>query len=314
MASTKIHCGYYEVFGPNWLSITNERAKNIISVLERIELQGEEPFLFGFVGTGKTNYAVSGFLAIQYPTALRHYDKQKRLDLRNDQPFERVFFILFAKTGKLILQHKKFIDVPISMERVLELIQKALAEVLSRANIGFVFSINIPDKEIVRKEIFIEEFKNSDRVERLSISSPKANEIPTDINYYNPNYEKNPIIRESHQHDYPNFKVVDLEASENGDLKNTHLAKDLIRAGTPTLMRYSTNNETITLKNKIPSKFELYVDVDAESISSDVLKTIIEMLEKELGLPVNIPVQTDSKGQMTSLLGYPENEEDENNE
>lgn len=308
MPASKIHCGYYEVFGPNWNSASGEKAQKIISTLDGLELLGEEPNMFGFVGTGKCESAIGGFLAIQYPAELRQYDKQKHLNLRNDKLFERVFFILFAKTGKLILQHKKFTDIPISFDLVSNLIKDALTEVFSRAKFGYVLSINSPEENINGKETFETVFRSSERVERLRISSPNPNEIPTDINYYNPNFEKNPIIRESHQHDYPNFETVDLEASEQGNLKNTHLAKDLIHAGTPLLMKYSTNNEYRVLKRVIPTKFELYVDVNSEFITTDTLISIIEMLEREYGLPIHVPVQENRLGQI-SLFGYPDNEE-----
>ena len=311
MPAIKIHCGFYEIFGPNWEKVDSERALQIMSLMEKPEMMGEELSLFGFVGTSRADNAIGGFFAIQYQNALRHYDKVKRLDIKNDAPFERLFFIFFPQSGKLILQNKKFIGLPVSMEAVINRLTKAFAEVLSTSKVGYVLSINYPSHEDVPKEVFIQAFIRSERVDRLRISRPKSSEIPENMVYFNPQFDKNQVIRESHQHDYDNFEAIDIEASDNGDIKSTHIGKDLIRAGTPTLMKFVENNEEKVLQRSIVSKFELYVDVNAETISSDILRYIIEIIKREHGLPIDSPVYINSSGQMSVFGNFSQRREDD---
>ena len=311
MAVSQIHCDFYEVFGPDWTRIGKDEATTIVRQIETMELVGREPDRCGFVGTASLSTIVGGFFAIQYMAELLHYDAHKNPTKKTDTPFERLFFVLFAQSGKFVLQNRKFADLPLSMEMATRRVTEALSLALQLSKVGYVLGLSSPTEKRVEPEIFRSEFRQSSRVDRLSVDSPDAGRIPEGFVYFNPQIKHNQIIRESHQHDYPNFQKVDLEASINGDLKETHFAKDLVESGTPTLMKYSIGGREQVLRRTMPKKFQIYVDVDAEELDQGTLNTVVELLRTDIGLPVDIPV---APGQQPLLLGYSGESENENDQ
>jgi hypothetical protein len=98
----KIHCDLLEIYGPDWDSVTAQQIECLVATIHtENELLGQEPEMYGFVGTQSVNSIVGGFFAIQYEDEEFHYDKQKRLGIRYSAPFARLFFVLFAAMATL---------------------------------------------------------------------------------------------------------------------------------------------------------------------------------------------------------------------
>ena len=309
MLASNIHCDFYEIVGPDWNLIDDATVTRIIQTVEAMELLGREPDLNGFVGTARLDNIVGGFFALQYEKELLHYDASKRPQKAKDSPYERLFFVFFAKTGKLVLQNRKFVDLPLNMEWATRRFSDALNEALRRSEVRALATLFSPGSE-VSPEVFQSEFSRSERIYRLRVESPDPAKIPAGFVYYNPEFDRNSIIRESHQHDYPNFRRVDLESHGDHDLKGTHLANDLIQAGVPVLMKYRHGGEDRTLRRSMPRKFEIYVDVDVDALTQEILRAIVQTLRMEIGLPVDIVTTPSSRGQL-SLFGLSEESDDE---
>ena len=177
----KIHCDLLEIFGPDWVDITSEQAECLAETVHTMdELLREEPKLYGFVGTQRVDSIVGGYFAIQYEEDEFHYDKQKRLDIRHNAPFARIFFVLFAATGKLLLQNTKFAGISLKMTEAERLFRSALDQALVkcklRKTIGFYMA-----PETTLEQDFAREFERSTRVVRLEVTYPSADRIPANF-------------------------------------------------------------------------------------------------------------------------------------
>jgi len=287
--NTQIHCDLREIYGPEWTSLSDDQIKCIANRIHKSEeLFGGEPQLFGFVGTRKIgDDIVGGYFAIQYSDEEFHYTKNKKLNKKHNNPFERVFFILLSRSGKVLLQNTKFVGIPLNMHIALRLFQEALNRILESCNVKQIYSL-VLEPEKTKEADFLHEFERSTRVVELDISYPTADNIPEEFVYYNPQTERNEIIRDSHRHDYPHLKKIDLEALEGGDLKQTHL-RDLIHAGEPQKMHYYIGIDEFTLRKDVKQKFEIRVDMEAEQISEENLLSVIKILRRERAVYLDNP-------------------------
>jgi hypothetical protein len=312
----KIHCDLLEIIGPDWASMNATRVQCVIDRVRNMELLGEDGEMYGFVGAANVDNVVGGFFAIQFPAEFIKYDRHKELSLDRGNPFERLFFILFP-SGKLLMQNRRFRVIPIDMSAAISRFQKALSVVLQECNIGFVLNFAIPSVTISRSEL-IEMYHKSSRVERLSVINPDGEQIPEDITYYNPERQRNKIVRGSHVHDSSRLKKLDMEAQEGIDLRETHLGKGFIYAvkeNEPFLMVAIINNQERHIRPTGQTKFELNIDMDANTLDPERLKEVVAILRRDSGIDLDIPVIQEGPRQM-SLYETPtlDEEDDEDNE
>ncbi|WP_420628773.1 hypothetical protein [Candidatus Leptofilum sp.] len=299
----KIHCDLLEIYGPDWVNIQPSQIECLVRNIHQMdELLGTEPELYGFVGTQRIGSIIGGYFAIQYEEDEWHYDKKKRLDIRRSTPFARLFFIVFANSGKLLLQNTKFVNNPaLNMTIASRLFRNALDAVLAKCNLRTTIDLyNAPSK--YEHSDFLNAFRDSSRVIKLRVTNLNADHVPTNLDYYNPQREKNSIIRESHKHDYSHLKKVDLEADSDGDLRETHLAKDLIHASQPQSMTYVIDLEEYIMRREITHKFEFYVDMNAKVLPERELEEIINKLRKEQAIFLDTPTSTQAKSGQMSLF------------
>jgi hypothetical protein len=304
--SKQIHCDLSGIYGPAWSEATDDQIDCLVKKIKTVELFGKTPDMYGFVGVQVIDRIVGGYFALQYEKDDIYYKKNKELSTRHTTPFARVFFLFFAGTGRLLLQNTKFVGLPLSMYRARNRFKRALNRVLDDCGMHKVVSISMapdttPDQD------FIEEFERSSRVVKLMVTDIAPEAIPEDFVYYNPQRERNNIIRDSHRHDYSHLKSVELEAKKNGDLKRTHL-RDLIRAAQPKVMIYHIHGEEFVMRREAPRKFQYTVDMDVEQLPKDQMQAIIENLRRERGVyidspsdsePEPEPVRPSSEGQLT---------------
>jgi len=315
----KIHCDLMEVYGPDWANLPSENVECLANTIDNLEqLFGDEPKMFGFVGTRRIENIVGGYFAIQYDEEEFHYNKQKELNKLKSSPFVRMFFVFFAQSGKLLLQNTKFVNIPLTMTMAIDKFREALDNVLERCGIRKTFNLALAPENAEDSD-FVREFEQSTRVARLEINYPDGQKIPEDFVYYNPQKDRNEIIRESHKHDYPHLKKIDLEATNDGDIKQTHL-RDLVYAGSPSLMRYFIDQEEYVMRRVVRRKFEFYIDMDSERIPEEQLKFVLDMLRTEraiyLDLPTGLPTpeadsHQKSPQQLSLFSSSPETQEDE---
>ena len=312
----KVYCDLLALYGPDWKDLPKEKVFHFAEGVHTYpNLFGQEPELYGFVGTRRiTEEIVAGYFAIQYETEELLYKRNKKLNTETRAPFARLFFVLFASTGKVLLQNSKFSGIPLTMHRALNFFKLSIDYFLTTSEITKTFNIDLVPYEASDAD-FVREFETSTRVIKLEIRRPKGDQIPEDFVYYNPQVERNRIIRGSHIHDYPNFKKVDLEATDDGDIKKTHM-RDLIYAGGhPEFMRYYVGIEERILRKSTLRKFHLYVDMDAETVPEEHALQAVEMLRREraVEIPTPLPSPKMQPGQR-DLFTYYENDEEGDDE
>lgn len=302
----KIHCDLMEVFGPDWASLAQEKIDCIAnSVHSSKQLFGNEPDLYGFVGTRRMENIVGGYFVIQYYDEELNYKKNKELEIKHRHPFTRIFFTFFAKSGKLLLQNTKFVGNPLTMPIAHRKFRSALDQVFVSCGVTRTFNMAIAPEETEEAD-FVREYERSTRIVRIEVDYPTADGIPDDFVYYNPQIERNEIIKNSHRHDYPHLKKVDLEATDGGDLKQTHL-RDIVYAGKPQLMRYYVGLDSFTLRKDVKRKFEFHIDMDTEQLKEEQLLSVVEMLRREravfLETPTPQPSDEQNDSHQMSLFG-----------
>lgn len=311
MPQKKIHCDLWEIFGPDWANLTLDQVECLANTVHTMELLGDEPDRRGFVGTQRIDGVVGGYFAVQYEEQELHYKERDQLERRPSTPFQRLFFALFAKTGKLLLQNAKLANIPLTQEKTRKLFFEALELAFKRCQVGQLIGLSAPPTETPDIS-FIDEFEQSDRVVKLLVTYPDPNKIPDEFVYYNPQREKNAIVRDSHRHDYANFKKVDLEANPSGDIKKTHIAKDLVRAATVQLLVYRKGADEFVLEREVPRRFEFRVDMDSDRVPLDDLVAVLDMLRLKRAVQLDTPTALHSGDQQMSIFDSHNESDDEN--
>ena len=298
--TTKIHSDLWEVFGPDWANLTPEQINCLAETVHTMELLGSTPNLRGFVGTQRVDNVVGGYFAIQYQEEELHYRKRDELERRPSTPFQRLFFVLFAQTGKLLLQSRKFADIPITPKQAEGLFRETMNQALAHCGIEHIIGFYAP-KEYTTDQEFLREFQRSTRVVKIQVTHPNPSRIPEDIEYYNPRRERNKIIRGSHQHDYSHFKKVDLEATSKGNLKDTHIAQDLMLSSTPQILTYYVDQDNYELRRQVQNKFEFYVDMDSDQLPMESLLAVIDRLRRQRAIFIDTPTTQRPEPQQTRM-------------
>lgn len=280
----KIHCDLLDIHGPKWSQISKEKVRCVIDGIHDQKLLGNDEELYGFVGTIDHEQTIGGYFVIQYPTQLLTFKPDKTPLENTTTPAETILFVLFPEEGRILLQIRRFQILPINMEVVRIKLIDALTRILKRCDIGYVLSLD-PTKITITREELIREFKKGYKVTYLSVSDPQAERIPEDITYYNPQRERNKIIRDSRLHDYHHFKRVDLTARAQSDLRNTHFGKDLVYSVSddgPFQMKYQDEHgETKKIVRQKNAKYEFYLDIDEKQLTKESLLKVHEIVNQD---------------------------------
>lgn len=286
---TRIHCDLLKISGLNWDDLSGDQKNRIAAkVHQSPELFGDDPDMYGFVGTRRIGEdIVGGYFVIQYdPNRELHFTKSKTRRITSSSPFKQIFFMLFAAPGKVLLQNTMFPGCPLTMGIAREIFCIAVARILRECKIEGIGDLYlVPEK--TEEADFLGEYKQSTRIVKLDISRPEANRIPKNFAYYNPRRELNEIIEESHRHDYPKIKKISLEALDGEDLMETQF-RDLIIAGTPQAMSYFVEKEKYILRKDGKKKFRFTMDMGAKQVPEEDLKSVLELLSSQRGLNLGI--------------------------
>jgi hypothetical protein len=136
---------------------------------------------------------------------------------------------------------------------------------------------------IAREETPAENFRiayqQSTRVSRFKAVNPRAYALPDNYIYYNPEKERNGIIRESHLHDYEHIEKIELEAKAGSSLKHIHMS-DMVQTAEVQEMDYSIGNEEFELRKEIKRKFTFQIDMEAELLPQEDFLTVIKTLRQ----------------------------------
>jgi hypothetical protein len=286
----KIHCDLLDITGIDWDGVTEDHVSCIIRAIHEMELMDERGELFGFVGTADIDSVVGGFFVVQFPTEFLSYDRDRTAQRQRTTPAERVFFLVLLKAGRVLLQNRRFQVLPIDMSIVQRRLTESLRHVLQRCGIGPLVSL-VETRIRVSRDRLIETYRSSNRVTRLQVHNPNPGLIPEDFVYYNPQRQRNRILRDSRLHDYPKLREIDLAAKRHEDLRDTHLGQDLVHA-TPERARFILEFEDEesrhrVLRRLVRPKFEFHIDMDSEKVSEEDLLRVIRKLQQEAALDID---------------------------
>lgn len=287
----KVHCGLFDVLGVDWSSLIPEQVDCIITQIHELELMGGSGELYGFVGTTHIEGVVGGFFIIQFPTELLSYNRDRTPLTEKTSPAEKVLFVLFLEYGKLLLQNRHFQFLPIDMAAVHHRIKMVFAQVFGNCEVGHRVMLVETSVLVERADLF-RVYESSRRVFRLEVSLPNAHRIPEDFIYYNPERDRNAIIRDSRLHDYPKLRKITLTAKEDADLRDTHIGSDLVYTvpeSQPFVVEYrDQQNQKKILRRLVTPKLEFHIDMDSPALSREALLQVIEIANREAGFGISI--------------------------
>ena len=298
----KIHCDLLDIYDINWVDIKDDQIECMLSTIQGMRLVEDKDDLYGFVGTEIVGHVLAGFFVIQFPTEFLSYKRDKTSIKQTTRPAERVFFMLLPEAGRVLLQNRRFQVLPIDMETVQIRFKTALSHVFQTCKVGPFVSLS-PTATEVSKNDLLKVYESSKRVVKLTITDPVAEEIPEEFVYYNPQRDRNRIIRDSRLHDYPQLREIDLTAKKDSDLRTTHLGQDLVQATTDrtdfTMQFEDQESRRRVLRRLTKTKFEFYVDIDSEEVSKETIQQVLEVLDKEASLDINLPPSKPHDPQMS---------------
>lgn len=307
MTTRTVYCRLLEIKGPQWEKIDSQITQCLTRTISNMELIGRSPELRGFVGTRRIGTAVGGFFTVQYEKDEIHYDKTKSYEIKHHELFDRVFFAFFPKAKKVLLQHRQLADSPLNMQTINRLFTLALAEVFRRCNkVGPVISLD-EEETVIPTAQFVDQFRKSTRVSRVVVFSPNPEEIPEGFDYYNPQRQRNEIIRGSHIHDYRQLEQLDLQAREDGDIKDLHM-RDLMEVSTIVQMEYFLEGEEHKreLKRKMPTRFSFSIRMDAPELSEEELQRVIDSLDRVGALQISARSEPEGSDQLSLFDHWPQ--------
>jgi len=305
----KIHCDVFDVFGIDWSQVTSEQLDCIISQTYEAELMGSSDELYGFVGVTHIEKVVGGFFVIQFPTELLSYRRDKTATTEKTNPAERVLVVLFLESGKVLLQNRHFQYLPIDMGVAQERVKRVLTHILNSCGVGPLASL-VPVSVQVERADLVQAYESSIRVSRLEVTYPDPHQIPEDFVYYNPQRDRNAIIRDSRIHDYPKLRRINLVARRNDDLRDTHIGSDLVHAVTdrrPFVMEFrNQENEQRILRRLTQPKLEFRIDTESQELSKEALLHVIEIVNREAVLGISVRTIDTASAQMSLFDSFEE--------
>ena len=272
---TTISCDLKLIEGIAWDQITSEVKDKIWECIRSAGWHGDSPRRFGFVGERRINDVLGAFFELEYGLEIRQFDDEKNLSQKEEPCFERILVVLFVDKGWLLIQQKKFMHRQMMQSTMEHYLKEALKKVFYDCGMSTTFSLSDVRLEI-RKERFLEIYEKHP-VYRLKVRGLKDARLPPDQVYFNPEVDRNAILRESQEHDFRQLDSVTLEAYEpaEGDLREVHFAQGAIKAGQPEEMKALVERKKVTYRRSFTEDLEYYVDLDAESVAEEDLRQII---------------------------------------
>lgn len=279
---TLTSCKLKEIEGIAWDGMTSEIKDKTWECITSAGWYGDSPKRFGFVGERRINDVLGAFFEVEYGLEIRQFDDEKNLSQKEEPCFERMLIVLFMDKGWLLVQQKKFMHRQMKQSTMEYYLKEALKLVFYECGVSTIFSLSDVRLQI-QKERFLEIYEKHP-VYRLKVTGLKDAKLPPDQAYFNPELDRNAILRESQEHDFRQLDNVTLEAYEpaEGDLREVHFAQGAIKAGQPEEIKALVERKKVTYRRSFTEDLEYYVDVDAESVAEEDLRQIIGDIDTQI--------------------------------
>jgi hypothetical protein len=262
--------------GFDWNSLDALQRENLVKLIFEFPLMEEAPNRFGFVKCQQINKSqIYGYFAQEVEVDRHRYNNQKHEEEHKDIYSEDFFFILLFDSGLCLLQSRKIKEI--SIATIEEKFTDALKRIFEKIGATFYY---LEDYSLKReKEDFIRIF-TTENIISLKVDSLKGRIIPEDFKIFNPELEKDPIIR-AYLND--EFRVVDAlspSTTQSGGLQRSKLSKAALITGEPREIEFiGPKNEKITWKDKMGPSISLDIDVEAPR-TKDIAREVEKLSSK----------------------------------
>ena len=266
-------CQHEEIVGPGW-PLSSDLVRSFFERLATSSWLGEAPGRFGFVDPELWDGTVAmGYFAVEKPLQIVTYDNSKERTEHEEESFEHVWFALFLDDGRLLSQRRKFIHKALNSNKVLELMKQSIARELVALDLP-VLQIR-PVEKVVEKSEFLTQFERGG-VKEVRIDQLTDSRVPATTKLFNPDVDRDAILKETINHDNHHVREIAAKASEQGDLSATRFFKGEMAAGQPSLMVREEDHEVITLHRTTPDRLQFGVHMsETRVIPTDEEKALI---------------------------------------
>ncbi len=267
-----------EMVGFDWDSLNDNQREDIIKHIFEFPLVGDVPNRFGFVKCERINEnQIYGYFTQELEEGRHRYNDQKKEEKYIDIPFEDFFFILLFDDGLCLLQSRKIKNI--SMPTVEERFAEALESVFKNLGVNFYHLMDCT--LTIGKDEFIRIF-NTENILSLKVDSLKGRTIPEDFKIFNPEAEKDSIVRAYFNDDFKHLDEFFGSTNRGGGLQESKLSKTILNTGEPRKMEYiGRDRDIITVKNKIGPSVSLDIDVESP-ITKDIQAEVKKLFSKDI--------------------------------
>ena len=261
-----------KMVGFDWDSLDARQREDLIKLIFEFPLMGEEPNRFGFVKCQRINESqIYGYFAQEVEVGRHRYNNQKKEEEHKDIYSEDFFFILLFDSGLCLLQSRKIKEITIAT--IEERFTDVLKSIFEKVGATFYY---LEDHSLKReKEDFIKIF-STENIVSLKVDSLKGRIIPEDFKIFNPELEKDRIIRAYLNDDFRYLDALSASTTRSGGLQGSKLSKTALNTGEPREIGFiGRNREKVIVKDKIGPSVSLDIDVEAprtETIAKEVEK------------------------------------------
>jgi len=285
MSREEVWCSLRYVFSEsldwNKLGTDSGFKDRMYELIKQMGIRGERPNRCGFTHASRVDDAVGGLFVVETDIELLDYKQREGFFTKDDSSLEHVFFVLFLNTGEILLQNKRFQHIAsLRMEKVLDVLRRTLQELLSQLLERFTL-VSLEDYlESIPKAEFLRVFQEHP-ILKLEVETPPGSLIPETIEYYNPQRERNPILRQSQQHDIEISSRIQLEAPEDKSVSNMHFAQGAIEGGNPTYMKARIEGEPKVLRAQKKKDFRLRLDISSDGVEKTEIQIAVQAVRAE---------------------------------
>lgn len=285
-----------KMVGFDWASLNDTQRGDVIKHIFEFPLVGDVPNRFGFVKCEKINEnQIYGYFTQELKEEKHRYDGQKKEEKYVDEPFEDFFFILLFDAGLCLLQSRKIKNI--YMPKIEESFTDALKRIFEEIGIGFYYLEDCSLK--IGKDEFIRIF-STENILSLRVDSLKGTTIPEDFKIFNPEIEKDRIIRAFYNDDFKHLDEICSSTNRGGGLQKSKFSKIILNTGKPREIAFiGPNREKTIVRDKIGPSVSLDIDVESPK-RRDIQREVGKSFSKGILARITQKVKV-KKGRNTTL-------------
>jgi hypothetical protein len=290
--SEEIHCEVLRITWPDWSSVSDELKEGIWQVLSQRVEDGEAPNRRGFVGTTRFEDIIAGFFAHEGRRLGVQYDEDWNKEDREAAEFEHLFFALVLSQGQVILQRKRIGRefVTINMPTMRREFFNLLGVVFQRAGFPSDRIVREPFHEERQKDYLIRIF-NTYPSTLVRVSNLLGRKVPEDVRLFNPDIDKDLILKQVLNGDYQHMNELEAKAGEmeGSDLRGAASIRAAMLAGDPREVRAIVEAQERTFRKTQHERFTMQLDTETgEQVKETDQDRVVRIIRTEYFIPEHL--------------------------